>query len=1110
MIRHAVTMILALIAITSTPVVPSRAADSPPTGVARPGASTDSITVGAPLLLGGIDVSATSVAFSMAGDLWIVPRNGGQALALTSGPWEDDGPVFSPDGSRVAFTRFDGGGNADVWIVPVAGGTPEQVTFHPKTDVVREWSADGSSLLMTCGRDGDRLPRLYTGSPSGGPQTALPLPSGYQVSRSPDGKQLVYQPYSIPFEASEWRYYRGGAASPLWIVDLATSRVVDRIPRKNENLRHPMWHEDRIYYTSDASGVMNLHVYDPRSKRARALTSYQDRGVEFAGMGGDAIAFTRGGQIYVFDLRSESAREVPVTLRLHPAGRSSREALLASYLQTAMPSPDGERLLLESRGDLYVLDRASGRIRNLTQTPGVAERDPAWSPDGRQLACFSDVSGEYQLHVRAVDADQPARAIAIEDHPTFYRDLDWSPDAKRLVFRDARLRLWLVDLPAGTARVIDGSDYVAQGNYKTSWSPDGAWLAYSKADRRGRRTIHLWSAQTGRSTAITDSLVHCDHPEFDRTGRYLYFTSSSDARMAPASDIGWGVISSVWYEPLVSRRLHVVVLRNDEPAPFLTGSFAPNPETDPRKPVNATRIDLDGLERRILTLPAPRRDYVALSAAEPGVVYAQTVEWPTAPGAATSTPTPVFRIDLSHPSEERKILVSSDWFHVGGGGRDIVSRDGDTTEWLRLSAGGAADTLAIPFDSTRVTVDPPAEWRQMVREAWHQMRDTFYDPSLHGHDWAALERETASYLPGITRRRDLNTLLRRMLLHVSVSHLRVVGGDEGDAPKAPAIRTGDLGVDPEPANGRLRLAKIYRNGPFAQANPGTRAPLDAPGLGIQEGDYLIAIEGKQLRAGDDLYRFLVGTAGKPTRITVSSTPDTTRARTLTVVAAPGTNALRRFGWAVENRKRVEKLSKGKLGYVYVPEYGVGVEDFLSGVLGYGGRVEGLVIDQRFNGGGITPDALIGMLRAEPWYAYQYRYGADVVVPANTLEGPKVLIVHEQNGSAAETGALMAKITHAATLVGRPTYGAGIGAALDQPNLIDGGVISIPNRAAYDPAGTWGIENMGVQPDIVVEDDPAAWRRGEDSQLEAAVKAALQGIGRTKAHSWKRPKFPTYP
>ena len=1095
--------VIACIAMTPGP------ADTQPAQRPASATSADSITASVPLLVRGIDVSASSIVFSLAGDLWLLDRAGGQARGLTSGPAEDDGPVFSPDGSRIAFTRTDGGGNPDVWIVPATGGNPEQVTFHPKTDVVREWSGDGSTLLLTCGRDGDRLPRLYTASPSGGPQTALPLPSGYQGSRSPDGKRLVYQPYSIPFETSEWRHYRGGATSPLWIVDLATSRVVDRIPRANENLRHPMWHGDRIYYASDASGVMNLHVYDPRSKHARSLTTFRDQGIEFVGIGGDAIAFTRLGRIHLFDLQTQSAREVPVTLRMAAPGRTSREALLAPFLQDAIPSPSGDRLVLEARGDLFVLDRESGKIRNLTKTPGVAEREPAWSPDGRQLAYFSDASGEYQLHVRSVEGEKPALAIRIEEYPTYYRVPDWSPDAKRLAFTDARLKLWIVDVATGASRVIDRSDYVAQGDYKTSWSPDGAWLAYAKADGRGRRAIHLWSAETGRAT-VTDTLIHCDHPEFDRNGRDLYFTSSTDARMAPASDIGWGVISSIWYEPLVSRRLHVAVLRRDEPSPFLPGSNAHNPEADVRKVATPTRIDLDGFERRILQLPTPRRDYLELVAGEPGTVYARTIGWPTAPGAANSVPTPVYRIDLSSPAAEKKVVEDDDWFRVGGGGHDIVFRLGSEMSWLRTRADGAVDTLGVPIDSTRIAVDPPTEWRQIVREAWRQMRDTFYDPALHGQDWVSLERQTAEYLPGITRRRDLTSLLRRMLLQVSVSHLRVGGGDEGDSPRAPASRTGDLGVDLESVNGKLRMTRIYRNGPFAHGNPNTRAPLDAPGLGIKDGDYLLSIEGKALRAGDDVFRFLVGTAGKPTRITVSSTPDTASARTVTVFPAAGTNALRRFAWAAENRKRVEELSKGRLGYAYVPEYGDGVEDFLSGFLGYAGRVEGLVIDQRFNGGGITPDALIGMLRAEPWYAYQYRYGDDVVVPANTLEGPKVLIVHEQNGSAAETGAMMAKITGAATLVGKPTYGAGIGAALYQPRLIDGGNISIPNRASYDPAGSWGIENMGVQPDVVVEDDPAAWRAGKDPQLEAAVNAALREIGKTKKRPWKRPKFPTYP
>lgn len=1104
MLGRRFVQMLALIALVACSPIHAGGAPSYPS-------SSDSIDIQAPFLLGNVDVSASAIVFSLAGDLWIVDRAGGRTRALTQGAGEDDMPFFSPDGERIAWTRGDGAGGGDVWIAPSEGGDARQVTFHPKAEILRDWSADGTTLLMTCSRDGDRLNRLYTGSPSGGAQVALRLPSGYQGSLSPDGKRLVYQPYSISFESSEWRYYRGGATSPLWIVDLATSRVVDRLPRKNENLRYPMWREDRIYYLSDVTGTMNLRVYDTRSKRDRSLTSFRDHGIDAAGIGPDAIVFTRQGRIHLFDLQTESSHEVVITMRVPAAGRASRAAPLAAYLESAVPSPAGDRLALEARGDIFVLDRATGHLRNLTQTKGVAERSPAWSPDGAQLAYFSDASGEYELDLRAADGTGVARAIRIEDHPTFYRHIDWSPDGKRLAFSDARLRLWVVDAHDGAAHAIDQSEYVAQGEYKTSWSPDGAWLAYSKADGRGRRAIHLWSAATSRSVLVTDSLTHADDPVFDRTGRYLYLTSSNNARMASASDIGWGILSTIWYEPLVTRRVHVAVLSKDEPAPYLVGPFTPNPGTDTRRITTATRIDLPGLERRFLPLPTPPRDYVGLVAGEPGVVYARTVEWPPSPGASETTiRTPLVRIDLSKPLEETRLLEDVDWFQVGGGGKDIVYRLGSDTKWLHLRSDGAADTLAVAIDSTRIEIDPSLEWRQIVREAWRQMRDTFYDPALHGRDWASLERETAAYLPGITRRQDLNTLLRRMLLQVSVSHLRVSGGDEGGTPRAPAARVGDLGVDLESVNGKLRIAKVYRSGPFARASRAAVAPLDLPGLNVDEGDYLLAIEGKPLAAGDDVYRFLVGTAGKPTRITVSGGSDSSGARTLTVVPAAGSNALRRYAWVEANRKRVETLSQGRLGYVYVPDYGDGVEDFLAGFLGYAGRVEGLVIDQRFNNGGITPDVLIAMLRAEPWYAYRYRYGADIVVPSNTFDGPKVLIIDERNGSAAETGALMAKLTGAAILVGMRTYGAGIGAALDQPALIDGGRIAIPNRASYDPAGTWGIENVGVAPDIRAEMDPESWRAGKDPQIEAAVKAALEALRSVKKRPWKRPQYPVHP
>jgi len=1079
-------------------------------GAAPPPLSpSDSIDIGPPLLLGNVDVSASAIVFSLAGDLWIVDRAGGRARALTQGAGEDDLPFFSPDGMRIAWTRGDGAGQGDIWVASTGGGDDRQVTFHPKAEFLRDWSADGKTLLMTCNRDGDGLSRLYRGSPSGGPQTALPLPSGYQGSFSPDGKRLVYQPYSIPFERSEWRYYRGGAASPLWIVDLATSRVVDRLPRRNENLRYPMWLGDRIYYLSDVTGVFNLHMYDTRTKRGRTLTTFRDHGIDAAGIGPDAIVFTRQGRIHLFDLRTERTHEIAIALRAPAAGRAPRTAPLAAFLESAVPSPTGDRLALEARGDIFVLDRVSGRLRNLTHTPAVSERSPAWAPDGAQLAYFSDASGEYQLHVRAADGASAARAIRIEDHPTFYRHIDWSPDGKRLAFSDARLRLWVVDVREGAAHVVDQSEYVAQGAYKTTWSRDGAWLAYAKADDRGRRSIHLWSGTTSRSVPVTDSLTQADDPAFDRSGRYLYLTSSNNARMAPASDIGWGVLSSVWHEPLVTQRLHVAVLAKDEPAPFLVGPFTSNPGADTRG-LTAGTIDLPGLERRILPLPAPPRGYVELAAGEPGVVYVRALEWPPSPGAPGPVHTPLIRVDLSRPRDETKLLEDVDWFQVGGGGKDIVYRLGSQTGWLHLRSDGAADTVAVAIDSARIEVDPPVEWRQIVREAWRQMRDTFYDPALHGRDWAALERETAAYLPGITRRQDLNTLLRRMLLQVSVSHLQVLGGDDGDTPRASASTAGDLAVDLEPSRGKLRIAKIYRSGPFARASKAAIAALDLPGLNVHEGDYLLAIEGKSLAAGDDVYRFLVGTAGKPTRITVSSGPDSSRARSLIVVPTAGSNTIRRYAWAEANRKRVEELSGGRLGYVYVPDYGDGIEDFLAGFLGYGGRVEGLVIDQRFNNGGITPDVLIAMLRAEPWYAYRYRYGADVIVPQNTFDGPKVLIINERNGSAAETGVLMAKLTRAAILVGNTTYGAGIGAALDQPDLVDGGRIAIPNRAAYDPAGSWGIENMGVAPDIRVEMDPGAWRAGRDPQLETAVRAALGALRSVKKRPWKRPPYPVHP
>lgn len=1078
----------------------------------------EEIEIRPPLLLGGLAVNATHVVFSHAGDLYSVPRSGGAAARLTSGPAEDFSPVFSADGSLLAFARALGGGNIDIFTMAPSGGAATRLTFHPKLDVPRSFSPDGKTLVFLSGRDGDGVATLYTIDVRPGAfEKRIPVPSGYDAALSPDGKRLAYSPWSIPYEDLEFRHYRGGAASPLRILDLGSGRVVQEIPRKDENLRVPQWAGGTIYHLSDATGAFALHAYDVAAGTSRVLVKPpRGEGIRAMAFGGGAIAYEIDGTIRLLDPATLADAPLPFTLRVDAAELAPREAPIGGTLETVALAPGAGEIVVGARGDVLTIDVETGAARNRTETPGADEREPVLSPDGNSIAYFSDASGEETLEIAPAIGRGPARRIAIEERPAHHSGLVFSPDSARIAFSGSRLDLFLVDVRTGKSARIDRSDYVAQGSYRPRFSPDGAFLAYAKADERGIRSIFVHDVSAGTTRRVTDGRTHCESPVFDRGGRYLYFIASNNARLAAASDVGWGLLSTELALPLVTKRLCLAVLRPGDRAPFHALSGERDPLAPPADALGAEAaagpVDWEGIERRIVPFPLPERAYMELEAAEPGSFLVRTMEWPATPGARGERPTPLHRVRLEKPRELLEEVKDVDWFAVedGDGASLLFGARGE----IRLRAGDEEEKK-IPLVAVRFAVDPRAEWSAMYRAAWRQMRDYFYDPGHHGQDLAALAARFEKFLPNVTRRRDLNRLFERMLGHVSVSHLRVGGGDESGSPAAPQPneRIGLLGADYAVENGRYRITRILRNGPFLSTNRLLRAPLDQPGVAplVREGDYLLAIDGKPLDAATtNVHAAMAGTAGRPTEITVGASPDGAdgKAVTLTVIPTPGENALRLANDAAARAKRVDELSKGRLGYVFVPDFGPAIEDFTREVLARAGK-DGLVIDQRWNGGGITPDTLVEWLRREEWYAYRYRNGGDVVVPPNVARGPKVLITNESDASAAETFALMFRLTGAGEIVGRPTMGAGIGAALEQPRLLDGGSIRIPNRAAFNPAGSWDIENRGVEPHHVVEWTPEDFARGTDTQLDRAVAVALEALAKAKPRERVRPAFPVH-
>jgi tricorn protease len=607
---------------------------------------------------------------------------------------------------------------------------------------------------------------------------------------------------------------------------------------------------------------------------------------------------------------------------------------------------------------------------------------------------------------------------------------------------------------------------------------------------------------------VTDGITHTQMPVFDPNGKYLYFVSSLNAG---TSDFGWGVLNGVFATPLVVRRVHAVVLAKDQPSPLLPNG-QPNPDAKVGEMSPQVKIDFDGLGSRFVNLPLPQRDYSQLAVGQPGKLMLAIGEWSTAPGdfGGQTQSQAVYSFDIAKGGPMQKIVDQINAVDITADGKKILYRKG--RDFFLTSTDGPAkpDEGRQDFSKMEVRVVPADEWRQMFHESMRIMRDWFYDPNYHGQNLVSLENEFAAYLPTIVRRSDLNRLMQQMLGSVSVSHLGVGGGD-APPPPGNGNRIGLLGADYEIANGKYRFKKIYRSTPYSSPSGSFAAPLDQPGVDVKDGDYLLQVNGQPVDAEKNVLSYFENLVGRPTKITVAASPDDANARTYTVFPALGENRLRRANWAEQNRKLVEKLSGGRLGYIFIEGYGGdGIMNAIRGLTGYADK-QGVIIDQRFNGGGITPDYLIEWMQRKPLYYYMFRAGDDIATPVNPAPPVKVMIINELNGSAAETGAFMFKLAKVGPIVGKRTFGGGIGPYYFTPNLIDGGRVQLPNRAAYDPSGTtWGIENIGVAPDFDVEITPADVIAGRDPQLEKAIEVALAQVSRNPVFVPKRPPFPVHP
>ncbi len=1058
-----------------------------------------------PLLLQKPSLSKTQIAFTFAGDLWIVSRAGGEATRLTTGVGIETAPIFSPDGAQIAFTgQYDG--NTDVFVAPASGGVPRRLTFHPGVDTAVAWTPDGKNILLRSPRQSySRFQRFYTIPAGGGFETEVQLPMADNGAYSPDGSRIAYTPIAPAF--AQWKNYRGGQMSKIWLANLSDSTVTE-VPRNNSNDFNPMWSKenaDKVYFLSDRNGRFTLFEFDTKSRKHTPLIKNDGLDIKSASIGPDAIVYEQFGEINLYDLKTGKTSNVNIRLNSDLPSVRPRYEKVANRIANIALSPTGARALFEARGEILSVPADKGNARNLTNSPGAADRNPTWSPNGKWIAYFSDESGEYALHLRDQSGMGEIKKISLGNPPSYFYSPVWSPDSKKIAYTDKRLNLWYVDIEKGSPVKIDTNSYENPWRVMDpDWSPDSKWVTYTRQLKNRMCAVFVHSVETGKNTQITDGLSDARFANFDKNGKYLYFTASTDA--GPTT--GWLDMSAFPHK--TTRSVYLVVLKKGEPSPLAPESDEEKtseekkdePPKPPQKkePVTVT-IDVDGIGQRILALPIPAKNYVGMGVAKPGIVFISEGEI----GLGARPDVTLHKFDL----EKKK------FDNVQEGVTAITISANGEKMLIGQGVGPARRFTIVPtmtppkigegtvkIDDMEIYVDPKAEWRQMYNESWRIQRDFFYDPTLHGLDYSGTKKRYEAYLEGIAHREDLNYLFREMLGNMSVGHHNSVGGD---APQPNQVQTGLLGCDFKVENGRYRFAKIFNGENW---NPNLRAPLTQPGVEVKTGDYLIAVSGREVRSTDNVYSFFEGKANKQVLIKVSANPDGSGAREYTVVPVANEVGLRNLDWIEGNRRKVDQMSGGKLAYVYLPDTaGGGYTNFNRYYFSQIDK-EGAVIDERFNGGGTAADYIIDYMRRPLMNRWATREGEDFSTPSASIYGPKAMIINEYAGSGGDMMPWLFRKAGVGTLVGKRTWGGLVG-IYDYPPLIDGGYVSAPRVAFYSLQGEWDVENYGTPPDVEVDFDPAEWRKGRDLQLEKAVEVVMAELKRKPAPKFKKPAYPNY-
>ena len=1052
------------------------------------------------------DVRGDTVVFVCGEDIWSAPVAGGTATRLTIHDGEERHPKLSPDGTRIAFTG-DYDGNADVYVMDVHGGGITRVTWHPGDDEVVGWHPTANKILFKSMRDSfNRFEKLFLVSPDGTGLEPLPLHEAAYGSYSPDGRQIAYNRVSV--ETRTWKRYRGGLAPDVYIYDFAAKKD-RRITDFPGGDRMPMWHGGTIYYTADSDGVLNIYGYNVATGKTEPLTRHREHDVRRPSLGDGRIAYEVGGTVWLLDLASRQSRALPIAVRADAPETRPYLAGVADLLTHFDVSPSGARVLVTARGHLFSVPRKDGATRLMAGAGGARIREGAWSPDGRQYAYVSDAGGEYNIFLAEVGGT--AAPVQLTRSKDGYRHtLRWSPDGKKIAFADQTLACYVLDVASRAVTRVDKADYEPMDvslNVKPisdyAWSPDGAYLAYSKMEADLVSKVFVYSLQENRSRCVSNGLFNDFGPVFSRDGKHLFFISNR--RFDPTfCDFEWEMVykqaAGIYCLTLSREGAARFPLASDEE----TGAPAAPPAAPPAAAAAppSVVIDFDGLAERIEAVPLPRGNYRQLAAGEGALYYLNAADGDfnrfeyRGPGARNLC---AFAFDTR---KERRLFEGADDFRLSGDGKWIVCRKGTGLSALEFK-GPEPKAQELSLADLKVWIDPRAEWRQIFNESWRMERDFFYEPGMHGLDWPAMHARYLALLERATCRQDVVYILGELIGELNASHTYVGGGAQQR--KADEIAVGLLGADYEldAASQRYRFRKICRVPDWTGE---VQPPLAAVGVGVREGDYLLAVNGVEVRGDREVYAYFQDLAGKQVKILVNDKPERVGAREYTVKPLASERTLRYLDWVEHNRRIVAEASGGRIGYLHLPDTYTGSAREFPKYFYAQTQKEGIVVDGRFNGGGLDPDIFLQRLGKRAISYWTRRYSKDTATPAVWTQAHLVCLTNRQAGSGGDELPHEFQVEKMGPVIGTRSWGGLVGISMTI-DLVDGGYLTAPDYRIYDRDGNWVVENVGVTPDIEVDLDPAEMARGHDAQLMKGVEVLLKKI-EAEPRTW--PKHPPYP